>query len=85
MKLTFTKSLFFIIGACALLFSFTSCTREFTCQCYISYSGKPGLPDTLLKEYPITDSKKNAEKLCKGQSGTYEKDGITTVEDCNLW
>jgi hypothetical protein len=85
MKLSFTKSIFFILGAVALLFSASSCTREYTCQCFISYSGKPGLPDTILKEYPITDTKKNAEKLCKDHSGVYEHDGIKTVEDCRLW
>lgn len=62
-----------------------SCTREYTCQCWISYSGAPGLPDSTLHEYTIRDSKKNAKKLCKDNSFTTEHNGVATKEDCALY
>jgi len=77
-----------LFAAAALLSTgllFSSCTREFTCQCTITYSGQPGLPDPIMKEYTITDSKKNADKKCEDHSETNEINGITTVEDCKLW
>ena len=85
MKIKFTRIICSFFVACLLIVGASSCTREFTCQCYISYSGQPGMPDTLLREYTITDTKKNAEKLCQDHSGTYEEGGIKTVETCDLW
>lgn len=85
MKMKFTKIAYTLLAASIILAGASSCTREFTCQCYISYSGQPGLPDTTLREYTITDTKKNAEKLCQEHSGTYESGGIRTVETCDLW
>lgn len=67
------------------VFGLTSCVRDFICQCEVAYSGKPGLPDTLTREYDITDSKKNAETLCKQNSSETEKEGIKTVETCDLY
>jgi hypothetical protein len=63
----------------------TSCVHEYICQCVISYSGQPGLPDTTVNEYTIKDTKKKAESACEGHSGTYETNGIKTVEDCHLY
>lgn len=63
----------------------SSCRRDYTCQCDISYSGAPGLPDTLTRKYPISDTKKNAQKLCEENSSDTEKDGIRTIEDCYLF
>lgn len=65
--------------------SFSSCVRSYTCQCEISYSGQPGLPDTLIREYEVKDTKKNAESVCEGNSQTSTRDGITTVENCHLY
>lgn len=67
------------------LFALTSCTREYICQCTISYSGSPGLPEEEPKEYPIRDSKKNARTICQSNSKTYDVDGYKTVEECDLW
>lgn len=78
------RFLFFIAPVFALLMM-ASCTREYTCQCWISYSGAPGLPDSVLHEYPIRDKKKNAEKLCKDNSYHTEQNGITTTEECDLY
>ncbi|MFT4060752.1 MAG: hypothetical protein QM642_00175 [Edaphocola sp.] len=83
MKKYFTTLL--IAGGLTTIIAASSCTREFTCQCVISYSGAPGLPDTTIREYSITDTKKNARSACQANSGTYVKDGITTVEDCDLF
>jgi len=84
MKKTFT-SLSILIAASCGVFLLSSCTREFTCQCKMTYAGDPGLPEVTLREYSIKDTKKGAESKCKANSASYEKDGITTVEDCDLW
>ncbi len=68
----------------ALLFS-SSCTRKYTCQCEIVYSGKPGLPEPRVNEYPIRDTRSNAQKLCEQNSYTKEEGGIKTVETCRLY
>lgn len=77
--------LYLIPLALIAVFSFSSCVRSYTCQCEISYSGQPGLPDTTIKEYPVKDTKKKAESLCESNSQTSTKDGITTVENCHLY
>lgn len=63
----------------------SSCTREYTCQCVMSYSGAPGLPDSTTRAYTIQDSRKKAEDLCRGNSKVYQQGNITTHEDCDLW
>jgi len=69
-----------IIGA-------SSCTREYICQCEIAYSGQPGLPDTLINEYKLTNTQEKARQICEeGSSEHYsEQDGITTIETCRLY
>lgn len=84
MKKYFT-SLFIALSAFVLLLSVSSCTREYTCQCKMTYSGAPGLPQGQVREYPITDSKKNAESSCKNSSKTYDAGGIHTIEECDLF
>lgn len=63
----------------------TSCTKEYTCQCTITYSGAPGLPAPQVKEYPVRDTKTKAQNLCRENSNTTTKDGITADEDCTLY
>jgi hypothetical protein len=63
----------------------SSCTQEYRCQCNIKYEGKPGLPDSSTREYNITDTKKNAQKLCAEKSNTKDKDGVTATETCVLF
>lgn len=72
-------------AACLLLFSASSCTREYKCECVMTYSGVPGLPDSTVRDYPITDTKKNAKSMCEANSNTYKDGNITTVERCYLW
>lgn len=67
------------------LLSFSSCVREYTCRCEVSYTGKPGLPASNTKEYTIKNSEKNAKSLCSGASKTYSEMGITTTEACDLY
>jgi len=62
-----------------------SCTKSYTCHCNIVYSGAPGLPDSSSQEYQITNSKSGAKSACSGQSGTYDNNGIHTVETCYLY
>jgi len=63
----------------------SSCRHDYICQCEISYSGQPGLPDTLIREYDITDTKKNAEKICQENSTDTENGGVRTIENCYLY
>lgn len=78
---------YIVIALCALfgLLTLNSCTKEYTCKCEMSYSGAPGLPQNTVRTYSITDTKKNATKLCEEKSDTYEENGITTIEECKLW
>ena len=79
------SSIFILIAIFGGLFFLTSCTKEYTCQCKMTYSGNPGLPDVTTREYKIKDTKKEADAKCTANSATYQKDGITTVEECKLW
>lgn len=63
----------------------TSCTQEYTCQCTIRYSGGPGLPDSTINEYPITDTKKKAKSACEAKSATYTTGSVTATETCRLY
>jgi hypothetical protein len=76
---------FLIALSAVVLLSASSCTREYVCQCKMTYTGAPGLPEGQVREYPITDSKKNAESTCQSSSKTYNSGGITTVEECDLF
>ena len=67
------------------MISMSSCVKKYICQCKISYSGQPGLPDTVVKEYDIKDTKKNAKSKCEANSATYQNNGINTNEDCYLY
>lgn len=74
-----------LLAAAGITLLLSSCVREYTCQCQIVYTGQPGLPDTLIREYPIKDSKKKAESTCQGNSTTSDNNGIHTEEDCSLF
>lgn len=63
----------------------TSCVREYVCECQITYSGQPALPDTLINRYEIKDTKKKAEQICADNSGEYTNGDVKTVEDCLLY
>ena len=63
----------------------TSCVRDYTCQCDIKYTGQPGLPDSLTKEYPIRDTKSKAKSLCEANSSSADANGIHTEEKCHLF
>ena len=68
-----------------VLLSSTSCTKKYTCHCDFTFSGAPGLPDSNFVEFDITDTKSKAETICKGESKTFEKNKIKTVETCYLY
>jgi len=73
------------VFAATILLSATSCTREYICQCKMTYSGAPGLPESQVREYPITDTKKKARTACQESSRTYDSGGIHTEEECDLF
>ncbi len=74
-----------LVMAIAGVVTTTSCVKNYTCQCTISYTGYPGLPDTLTQQYGITDTKSGATSKCKAASATYNNNGITTVETCLIY
>lgn len=73
-----------LLTACILL-TFSSCVREYTCQCVIKYSGQPGLPDSVLREYPVKDTRKKAKSVCESNSGTYQTGDIKAEENCTIY
>ena len=82
MKFRTTILLVLVIAGSVLM---TSCTKSYTCQCSIVYSGAPGLPDSSEQVYSITNTKSGAKSACSGNSGTNTNNGITTVETCKLY
>lgn len=79
------RTLLLLAIAGITLITTSSCVREYTCQCQIVYSGQPGLPDTLIREYPVKDTKKKAKSACEANSTTSDNNGIHTEEDCHLF
>jgi hypothetical protein len=82
MKLRFPL---FLATAFIITMGISSCTKDYICQCTIKYSGQPGLPDSVVKEYPIKDKKKDAKSVCEANSGTYRNGEILTQETCTLY
>ena len=74
-----------LLAAVAVTVAFSACTREYTCQCKISYSGQPGLPADSTLSYPVRDTKSKAKSICEGNSTTADQNGIHTVEACSLY
>ena len=79
------RTLLLLATAGITLLSTSSCVRDYTCQCQIVYSGQPGLPDTLVREYKVKDTKKKAKSVCEGNSTTSDNNGIHTEENCHLY
>jgi hypothetical protein len=72
-------------SAIIAVFGLSSCTKEYTCQCTISYSGVAGLPDTSVNEYSVRDTKKGAKSVCESKSNTTTSGNVKTVETCRLF
>lgn len=79
------KQLLSVVVLAILTLSFSSCIKEYTCQCEITYRGKPGLPAPEVREYTVNNTLKAADQECKDRSKVYVHDGITTTEDCELY
>lgn len=75
-------SILMLIG---VSFAFSSCVKDYTCKCDISYIGKPGLPASFSREYQIKNTNKEAKNLCRSASSTQTEMGITTIEECDLY
>jgi hypothetical protein len=78
-RVAFLLLLMSVVGA--------SCTREFVCQCTITYSGKVvGVPDTTIRESIIKNTSKGAAADCAANSFTSTSpDGLIYREDCVLY
>jgi hypothetical protein len=74
-----------LLGAAVFAITCSSCVQEYTCQCRIKYSGQPGLPDSIMREYPIRDKQDEAKSLCEQNSQHTVVNGIKTDEDCKLY
>jgi len=81
------KRRLFLVPAIALFMvvGMSSCVRDYICYCDVKYTGYPGLPDSLHREYPITDKKEAAKTQCEAASKTYELNTIKTEETCHLF
>lgn len=65
--------------------SMVSCTKKYTCRCVIKYSGYPGMPDSVVNEYDITNSKTEAKSKCEKMSVSVDRNGVHTQETCILY
>lgn len=74
-----------LVALCFLMMTFSSCVREYICRCETVYTGQAGMPDTIVRDYDVTDSKKNAKADCQAASNSSEREGIKTVETCDLF
>jgi hypothetical protein len=74
-----------LVLALVSMVGFSSCVRDYICQCKITYSGQPGLPDSTVNEYNIRDTKNKAKQACENNSFTSSEGGINTKEDCHLY
>ena len=74
-----------LVIAFACITAMSSCNKKYTCQCVIKYSGVPGLPDSVVNEYDITDTKSKATSICKGNSYTHDANGVHTDESCQIY
>jgi len=83
MKKRFTSLL--LVAPVAILLFATSCVREYSCQCKMTYTGAPGLPEGEVRSYQIKDTQKKAKDKCTSSSKTYDANGIHTVENCELF
>jgi hypothetical protein len=64
----------------------SSCTREFVCQCEVTYTGSdPGLPGKSYNSYIVKDTKANAAKKCEANSTTVTTGNVTLSESCKLY
>ncbi len=64
-----------------------SCVREYQCRCWVKYTGQPGLPDSVRRDYTIRDTKDKARDLCTANSFDAKdtRSNITTKETCDLY
>lgn len=80
----FRPSLLLALAFTAMV-SMSSCVKNYICHCVISYSGQPGLPDTVIQEYNIKDTKSNAKSACTANSTSANNNNINTIENCYLY
>ena len=79
------RSSILLIMALTGIVLMSSCVQKYSCHCVIKYTGAPGLPDSTMQEYEITDSKSGATSKCKSESYTHDANGIHTVETCVIY
>ncbi len=71
---------------CIVIFTLSSCTREYICQCAVEYTGnQPGLPATDTVEYNIKDTRDEAALKCEANSTEIDNAGVKFKETCVLF
>jgi hypothetical protein len=63
----------------------SSCVKKYTCQCRVTFTGKPGLPDSTAREYEVYNTQSGAKSICEEASYEKEQNGIKTKEECSLY
>jgi hypothetical protein len=63
---------------------FTSCKKEYTCECTVTTSGA-GIPTTSTSaSSTIKDKKADAKTACENGNSTSTVFGITTTSKCEI-
>jgi hypothetical protein len=87
----FRRPFIFLAMLLAGSLSMTSCVKNYTCQCVIKYGGYPGLPDSVINTYTITNDKTDAQSKCKNEAFNASNTpyvnnaAITATETCILY
>ncbi|MFN0203486.1 MAG: hypothetical protein ACKVTZ_18310 [Bacteroidia bacterium] len=78
------KKVLFTMMAITAFAALTGCSKTYTCECVVSYSGTGAPTTTQTTTTTITDSKSKAQEACdKGDASTTTV-GITQKVECTL-
>lgn len=77
MKKTITATCTVLLAA----FLFSSCQKEYTCECtYSAFNIQGG----ATEQYTLKSTKRKAEKTCKDKATSVSAMGITVSKTCSL-
>ncbi len=74
------KKCLLFAGALALVFAFSSCKKDYTCECTSVVVGL----STASVETTIRDTKNKAKDACEDMSNSLTVGGITTTTTCKI-
>jgi hypothetical protein len=73
------KKILLFAGALALVLAFSSCKKDYTCECTYEVAGT-----TTSAEYTFHDTKKGAKDACDGKSVTENVGGMEITYKCAI-